>query len=397
MSLRSVGGVVVLVVCGNQFSGGRSISRASGHPASTPPPLVARELTSDVTRPARLTAVAMLELEARLKALPHAKLARMAASVITALGPDAVAVANAALAEDEAHEAAMEAADNLRLWRALPIEVITRIVELAHAASLPVLSLLESRTHTPAMARLAKLYQLLLAQANGLHVNHRCEKFDVHAVLGVPGQGLRYLTIYQMSAHGMRTFADALSAGAFPEARNLGMIFTNLNDASLCLLPPLIAQGALPLLEELCLEANQASDPFMIALSRAAADCGALRGLLKLNLSLNYIGDAGVEAFASACMRGAFPRLFELQLRENAPLGDAGLVALATVLDDSLPQVNHQRPLPSLTKLLLGEGIIEHPKLVVACRARGNIRLYDGSNRPAIVEPTSAPPPAHRL
>ena len=335
----------------------------------------------------------MQGLEARLKLLPHAKLARMAASVITSLGPDAVAAANAALAEDEVHEAE----DNLRLWRTLPVEVITRIVDLAHAATLTTLSRLESRTRTQAKARLAKFYLLLLAQANGLHVNREHEQFEVSDVLGVAAQHPtnyliqhHYLTIYQMSAHGMRTFADALSAGAFPEVRHLDMIFTNLSDASLCLLPPLIAQGALPLLEDLCLEANHAYNPFMIALS-AAADSGALRRLLKLNLSCNSIGDAGVEAFASACMRGAFPRLFELQLRQNAPLGNKGLAALATALEDS--PVDRKRPLPSLTKLLLGQDIIEHPKLVAACRERGNIRLYDGSNRPAIVEPTSAPPP----
>ena len=155
-----------------------------------------------------------------------------------------------------------------------------------------------------------------------------------------------------------------MSVGAFPDAKQLDIIYTNESDANLRLLLPPFRLGALPLLEEFCIEGNFASDAFMIDFSDAAAE-GAFPALLTLNLSLNHIGNLGVRAFASACARGALPYLTKLQLRRNFALGDEAMhVDLATTLDD-------RRSLPSLAELLLSQPCCDHQKLISSCKVRG--------------------------
>ena len=112
----------------------------------------------------------------------------------------------------------------------------------------------------------------------------------------------------------------------------------------------------------------------MIEFADAITTTGALPVLRELNFSLNHIGDDGVKSFASACTKGALPRLTELQLRNNEPLGERGIQALATAFPDS-------EALPSLTKLLLSPEWCNHASLKPVCE-KWAIRLstvYDGS------------------
>ena len=264
------------------------------------------------------------------------------------------------------------------LWPQLSGDLITRLVEVAPASVLPMLALLESRACMPASARLTSLLQLWQAQGHG-HINHMCEPFELLELMGNgdPGEWFnRRLSVFQASEpQGLAVLAAGLSAGAFPFAKQLDILYTNLSGASLSLLIPPLRQGALPLLEEICIEGNFAGDAFMVDLSDAVAE-GALRALRKLNLSRNYIGNAGVKAFATAITHdGALPHLQMLQLRTQgsifAPLGDAGANDLAVALDS-------RRSLPSLSALLLTEPGIDNPKLKATCEARG-IDLHNGS------------------
>ena len=259
------------------------------------------------------------------------------------------------------------------LWPQLSGDLITRLVEVAPAGILPVLALLESRACMPAKARLASLRQLWQAQEHG-HINHMCEPFELLELMG-KGDPVsfwnRRLSVFRTNEpQGLTALADGLSAGAFPQAKQLDLNFTNLSGASLSLLIPPLRQGALPLLEEISIEGNFAGDAFMVDLSDAVAE-GALRGLRKLNLSRNYIGSAGVKAFATAITRdGALPHLVMLQLRSNSPLGDAGVHDLAAALDS-------RRSLPSLSALLLSEPCIDIPTIKATCKARG-VNLNNG-------------------
>ena len=284
------------------------------------------------------------------------------------IGAKEVRFAMKAIKDDEA------AAALVAMWPSLPDEIVRRIITLAPLASLPVLSQLERRTHW-SIERLASMKELKLAQDRGL-VNNGCEKFKVDSILGrandatlkdprappdAPHDPLWYhgVDLYECSDEGMRAFAKALGDGAFPEARHVNIIFTNLADSTLRQLINPIRCGALPMLDEFCIEANHASDPFMIQFSDAIAT-GALRTLKRLNLSLNHIGNNGLKAFAGAITNGALPRLEEFQLRRNEP-GEPGIQALATALSRSA--------LPSLTKLLLCPEW--HYLVRPVCEARG--------------------------
>ena len=260
------------------------------------------------------------------------------------------------------------------LWPQLSGDLITRLVEVAPASVLPVLALLESRARTPAGARLASLLQLWQAQGQG-HINHMCQPFELLELMGNgdPGESWnRRLSVFHADEpQGWTILADGLSAGAFPQAKQLDLNYTNASGASLSLLLPPLRQGALPLLEEISIEGNFASDAFMVDLSDAVAG-GALRVLRRLNLSLNYIGNAGVTAFATAITRdGVLPNLRMLQLRRNSSLGDAGVHDLAAALDS-------RRSLPALSALLLTEPCIDNPKIKATCKTRG-IDLNNGS------------------
>ena len=275
-------------------------------------------------------------------------------------------------------------------WPSLPNEVLKHVITLAPVASLPVLAELERRTHPLAAERLASMKQLSLAQDSGL-INDGCEQFDADQILGrvdmkasalqdprvapnAPHDPHWYLgaDIYECSNEGMRAFAKALGDGAFPEVRNLSIIFTNLADSTLRQLIGPLSCGALPALVDFCLEANFASDPFMIQFSDAIAT-GALRALRMLNFSLNHIGDDGVTAFAGACLKGALPQLTQFQLRQNYPVGEPGIQALAAALSESA--------LPSLSMLLLSPEWRNHVNLKPVCEKRA-IRLHDRPNYP---------------
>jgi len=253
------------------------------------------------------------------------------------------------------------------LWPQLSGDLITRLVEVAPASVLPVLALLESRARVPAGARLASLLQLWQAQGHG-HINHMCEPFQLLELMGNgdPGEWWnRRLSVFHADEpQGWTILTDGLSAGAFPQAKQLDINYTNVSGASLSLLISPLRQGALPLLEEISIEGNYAGNAFMVDLSDAVAE-GALRALRELNLSANYIGNAGVTAFATAITRdGALPNLRMLQLRRNGSLGDAGMHDLAAALDS-------RRSLPALSALLLTEPCIDNPKIRATCKTRG--------------------------
>ena len=248
------------------------------------------------------------------------------------------------------------------MWSSLPDEVVKHLIGLAPAASLPVLTRLERRTH-PAAERLASMKLLFLdAQEDGL-INWRCQRFDADAILGQkePTTELPYgappgapfdpfwyceAGIYQCTWAGMQILATSLDAGAFPQIRRLDILYTNLEDSTLCQLIGPLSRGALPSLVTFCLSGNFAGDPFMIGFSDAIAK-GALSTLRDLDFSRNNIGDAGVASFAGACRQGALPRLTTLSLTRQVPLrlGVSGIQALAAALSDSA--------LPSLTLLLI--------------------------------------------
>ena len=84
--------------------------------------------------------------------------------------------------------------------------------------------------------------------------------------------------------------------------------------------------------------------------------------MAQLKLFENPIGDAGMKAFAAAVAGGG--RLTRLQMLylHRIRMGQAGLVALASVISS----------LPSIRDLVIDSGPLgtEHPQLKAACEAR---------------------------
>ena len=80
----------------------------------------------------------------------------------------------------------------------------------------------------------------------------------------------------------------------------------------------------MPAIVDLGIVCNQIGDVGAAAVAAAAGASGALTNLEKLYMSHNDIGDAGAEALATACARGALPRLdyvlWEGNAGELAPL-----------------------------------------------------------------------------
>ena len=85
-------------------------------------------------------------------------------------------------------------------------------------------------------------------------------------------------------------------------------------DAEAAQLAEVLASGAAPRLETLCLNNNGIGDEGCKALAAALCKEGAAPRLKKLDLGFNRIGDEGCKALAAALKDGAAPRLTELNL-----------------------------------------------------------------------------------
>jgi len=263
----------------------------------------------------------------------------------------------------------------VRLWSRLPDDIVAGLGNEFPLCVLRLLVRLDRRTRALTIeqteSRLAKLKELWCAQNCGAIC---CQLMLLDWMLGAGSWQYRRISIVHIEPRGLKALGNALDALAFPQAKELRILYCEVTDIGLrSLLPPLI-KGALPLLEEFHIKGNYASDAFLVAFSDAVTG-GAMGSLRRLNLSCNFIGNAGVKAFASACSCGAFPRLELLNLVRNDQLGDPGASDFATTLEDS-------RSLPLLRELLVSNPLPAHPRLNAACRARG-IDLHDGKIRPA--------------
>ena len=256
------------------------------------------------------------------------------------------------------------------LWSALPDELVARIVDGAPPASLPVLLRLERRACTlVARKRLAALSEVWHAQES-CHINHSYAPFQASDVLGVATEKALEIEVGNADQLGMKAMKNSLEAGAFSAIKRLSFLFSNLDEENLRLVLLAFAHGAMPQLEELQVHANFAGSLFMRDLSLIVAS-GGLPQLCVLDLSRNKIGDAGVEAFANAITNdGVLPRLYSLNIENNAPLTGFGVQMLITSLAST-------QSLPSLAELLVDKHL-RTSNLRAVCQARGV--LFENDN-----------------
>ena len=101
--------------------------------------------------------------------------------------------------------------------------------------------------------------------------------------------------------------------------------------------------------------------------SRLRLRAAACRGSTHLHLAANQIGDAGMQALASAFAAGAFRKLENFWIYKNA-IGGAGLIAFAAALDKDA--------LPALRRLHLYENNLNDDgvKALMAVAGRGKLQ-----------------------
>ena len=119
--------------------------------------------------------------------------------------------------------------------------------------------------------------------------------------------------------------------------------------------------GALAKLKYLFLTDNQVGDEGIKAFASAIAS-GALGSCQVINLRSNNIGEAGMQAFSDAIRSGALGLCTTIYLGENK-IGDVGMQALATAVSSGA--------LPAFKKIVVPDGLENHPALVAACKPRG--------------------------
>jgi hypothetical protein len=144
---------------------------------------------------------------------------------------------------------------------------------------------------------------------------------------------------------GTSALAAALSGGALPRLKHLGLINAAIGDAGLVALAPGLRR--LPALEMLILRGNPVGDEGLAALVAPPPLAGALplptgglKELIRLDLDYTQVSDAGCAALAAALDSGALPALEELSL-DGIPASvaaqDAVDAALASTVESRLP------------------------------------------------------------
>ena len=170
-----------------------------------------------------------------------------------------------------------------------------------------------------------------------------------------------YLGANRLTDAALPPLAEAIAAGALPKLKVLALVDNELGDAGLTTLRPLLA-GRLSGLIELSFGRRLTAEGAR-SLVALLAD-GHLAGLEDLDLKNNAgLGDEGAAAIAGALSEGRLPKLKELQL-DGTRMGDAGATALAGALGGA----------PQLKKLIVGKNAFGQgakEALKAACAKRG--------------------------
>ena len=160
----------------------------------------------------------------------------------------------------------------MTMWNYLHDDLVRRIVELAPAAALPTLILVELRCRDQCSERLSKMAELRQPPFRS--------RITTSQVLG-------------------------LEAEDISRCVNLGLL--DLKDKDVEVFASACAIGGLDKVTKLDLGDNQFGDVGVSALADAMSK-GALASVARLNLSSNNIGDAGMDIFAKACASGVLSK-----------------------------------------------------------------------------------------
>lgn len=135
----------------------------------------------------------------------------------------------------------------------------------------------------------------------------------------------------RISDDGVSHLATALALGALKGLEKLFLTGNKIGDAGCIAIAEACAKEptALAQLRDLQIYQNQIGDAGIIALAGVCTATAALAKLEVLFLDDNQISDGGCSAIADVCSRGGLPELTHLTLGGNQ-IGDAGGLALAT-------------------------------------------------------------------
>ena len=200
------------------------------------------------------------------------------------------------------HLSALRGATTRRMsWSALPDDLVSHLLHLAPAQSLPPLVRLEQRTRSSpaATARLQHLRVLVkppFSQPSRSILG--CAR-DTSSCCAEDFGQVETAT-FVLDDCSLRGFAQALASGAMEQLQELKLMSSNLRDPGFIALAAALGKGALPQLEALCVSFNAISDAGVLALFDAASTPGALQRLTRLSLNHNPFGEAGLRAVVTA-------------------------------------------------------------------------------------------------
>ena len=144
--------------------------------------------------------------------------------------------------------------------------------------------------------------------------------------------GIKELQFFAMAT--APSVKDALSLGQClnlcTSLQLLGIGEVRLSDEACAGLFSILAGGAMPKLEKLCLDGNKIGNEGTKSLSTALTS-GAMVQLKSIRLCSNQIGDEGMKAFSTALASGAMAQLETLYLGQNQ-IGDESMKAFTTAL-----------------------------------------------------------------
>lgn len=208
----------------------------------------------------------------------------------------------------------------LQIFCTLPEDLVARVVELAPAAAVHILAMVNRHCHELSKIRLEKLRKLAdmpFALSSRQILGIGVPTVELHAASTRSGRVL--------NEPNAKILAEAISNGALANCEKLNLSWGAIGDDGMEHLS--FALGSMTCLRKLYCGGNEIGDPGCVALVRNCSR-SVLPHLDEIILSNNKVGDAGVQALCDAAVAGKLGKLERLRFSQVNQFGAPGVAAL---------------------------------------------------------------------